>query len=230
MRTLVRRRTALTIAAATFLLTAAIPAIAVAKEGFQARLDAPIGRDTPGGTTLLVGMTVTFPDGSVTHPVQGAPIYLELVGRDGASIRAMGREDQTMGHYQFRIEVPPAGIASVEIGISGTAEVAILLQGTALVAGGISARTAQVAPALPAAPTPFARASAVAPAVAPPVLAPAVPPVSDPAAALPAVLPALALLAIGAIAGLVAGVALTLAANRRSRSLAGRPPEPAREA
>ena len=43
----------------------------VAKEGFQARLDAPIGRDTPGGTTLLVGMTVTFPDGSGQPPGRG---------------------------------------------------------------------------------------------------------------------------------------------------------------
>ena len=127
----------------------------VAKEGFQARLDAPIGRDTPGGTTLLVGMTVTFPDGPVDHPVEGSPIYLELVGRDHSSIVAMGHEDAAHGHYTMRIEVPPAGIQSVEIGIRGTSNLPIMVLGTALVPGGISSATAGVAPAL--APAPDAR-------------------------------------------------------------------------
>ena len=107
---------------------------ALAKEGFQAFLDAPIGRDTPGGTTLLVGLTVSFPDGSVTHPVEGSPIYLELVGRDGSSVREMGRED-TSGHYVVRIDVPPAGISAVEVGVRGTSDLPILLQGTAARSG-----------------------------------------------------------------------------------------------
>lgn len=216
MRTLIVRRTTRHGTAPAVFAALVLAALAagpiLAKEGFQARLDAPIGRDTPGGTTLLVGMTVSFPDGSVVHPVEGSPIYLELVGRDGASVRAMGREDAS-GHYMARIEVPPTGIASVAIGVSGTSDLPIVLQGTALVPGGITARTAQVAAVPAPALTPVVRAS-VAPAIAPPI-------------AVPAVL----LVAAGAIAGLFAGVALMLAVDRRSRiSALHRTPEPAHEA
>ena len=86
------------------------PGPVVAKEGLQARLDAPIGRTRRAAPTLLVGMTVTFPDGPVNHPVEGSPIYLELVGRDHSSIVAMGHEDAAHGHYTMRIEVPASGI------------------------------------------------------------------------------------------------------------------------
>ena len=157
MRTPIHRRTArlrghpataLAPALALALALAASAGPVVAKEGFQARLDAPIGRDTPGGTTLLVGMTVTFPDGPVNHPVEGSPMYLELVGRDHSSIVAMGHEDAAHGHYTMRIEVPASGIQSVEIGIRGTSNLPIMVLGTALVPGGISSATAGVAPAL----------------------------------------------------------------------------------
>ena len=128
MRTLISRRTTRHGTAPAVFAALVLAAVAagpiLAKEGFQARLDAPMGRDTPGGTTLLVGMTVTFPDGSVVHPVEGSPIYLELVGKDGASVRAMGREDAS-GHYLAQIEVPPTGIASVAIGIRGTSDLPI---------------------------------------------------------------------------------------------------------
>jgi hypothetical protein len=226
MRTLIFRRTTRHGTAAAVFAALVLAAVAagpiLAKEGFQARLDAPIGRDTPGGTTLLVGMTVTFPDGSVVHPVEGSPIYLELVGRDGASVRAMGREDAS-GHYLAQIEVPPTGIASVAIGIRGTSDLPIVLQGTALVSGGITARTAQVAPAPTPALTPVIGASVAPPAIVPPTSVPA----DAPSTAMPAVL----LVAAGSIAGLLAGVALMLAVNRRSRmSALHRTPEPAREA
>lgn len=227
MRTPIHRRTArlrghpataLAPALALALALAASAGPVVAKEGFQARLDAPIGRDTPGGTTLLVGMTVTFPDGPVNHPVEGSPMYLELVGRDHSSIVAMGHEDAAHGHYTMRIEVPASGIQSVEIGIRGTSNLPIMVLGTALVPGGITARTAQVAPALAPAPTLVARASAAPRVVAPPVVAPAVQPAAQPAAA--AVTPAPAPLALvgAALLGLLLGVALTLFAVRRPRA------------
>ena len=104
-------------------------------------------------------MTVTFPDGPVNHPVEGSPMYLELVGRDRSSIVAMGHEDAAHGHYTMRIEVPASGIQSVEIGIRGTSNLPIMVLGTALVPGGISSATAGVAPALAPAPTLVARAS-----------------------------------------------------------------------
>ena len=237
MRTLNRRTTTRLGTVPALLAALALAAVAagpaLAKEGFQAFLDAPIGRDTPGGTTLLVGLTVSFPDGSVTHPVEGSPIYLELVGRDGSSVREMGREDKS-GHYVVRIDVPPAGISAVEVGVRGTSDLPILLQGTALVPGGIGALTAQVAPPLPPAPTPFTRASVAPPAVVPPAVAPAAKPAAVPLSAPTATtsMPtAVLLVASGIVVGLLAGVALTLLASRRSRMTGSRPAsEPAREA
>jgi hypothetical protein len=231
MRTLNRRTTTRLGTVPAVLAALALAALAaapvLAKEGFQAFLDAPIGRDTPGGTTLLVGVSVSFPDGSVTHPVEGSPLYLELVGRDGSSVREMGREDKS-GHYVVRIAVPPAGIASVAVGVRGTSDLPIELMGTALVPGGIGSLTAQVAPPLAPATTPLARAS-----VAPPAVAPAVVPGTTPASA-PAVAPStptiVLLVGAGALAGLLAGVGLTLAANRRSRMPRQPSSEPAREA
>ena len=182
MRTLNRRTTTGLGTVPALLAALALAAVAagpaLAKEGFQAFLDAPIGRDTPGGTTLLVGVSVIFPDGSVTHPVEGSPLYLELVGRDGSSVREMGREDRS-GHYVFRIEVPPAGTASVDVGVRGTSDLPIELVGLALVPGGIDSKTAQAAPPLAPAVTPLARAS-----VAPPAVAPAAVPATAPAPAL----------------------------------------------
>ena len=164
-------------------------------------------------------MTVTFPDGTVNHPVDGSPIYVELVGRDHSSIVAMGHEDAAHGHYTMRIEVPASGIQSVEIGIRGTSNLPIMVLGTALVPGGISSATAGVAPALAPAPTRVARAS-----VAPRVVrrrspcrrssTPAVQPAPAPATPAPAPLP---LVAAGLL-GLLLGVALTLLAVRRPRA------------
>jgi hypothetical protein len=226
-RTITRPGAVPALLAALALAAAFAAGPAVAKEGFQAFLDAPIGRDTPGGTTLLVGVSVIFPDGSVTHPVEGSPLYLELVGRDGSSVQEMGREDKS-GHYVIRIEVPPAGIASVDVGVRGTSDLPIELLGPALVPGGIDSQTAQAAPALPPAPTPFARASVAPPAIAP-VAAPALAPSSTPADA-PSTPFVVLLVGAAALAGLLAGVGLMLAANRRSRLPGPQSSEPAPEA
>lgn len=231
MRTLNRRTTTRLGTVPALLAALALAAVAagpaLAKEGFQAFLDAPIGRDTPGGTTLLVGVSVIFPEGSVAHPVEGSPLYLELVGRDGSSVREMGREDKS-GHYVVRIEVPPAGVGSVQIGVRGTSDLPIELLGLTLVPGGIDAQTAQAAPPLAPAATPLARASVAPPAVAPAVV-PATTPASAPAAA-PSTLTIVLLVGAGAFAGLLAGIGLTLAANRRSRMPGHPSSEPAHEA
>ncbi len=157
------------LAAGLLLATAAVPVLA--KEGVEARLDAPIGMDTPGGTELLVGMTVTAPDGDTTVPVVGTPMYLRLTGRDGSSTRAAGAVEGKPGHYVMRIEVPAGGARAVEIGIHGTSDLPVIVAGEVLVFGGVTASTAQVAPAPVPALTPFPRASAVAPAVIAPVVA-----------------------------------------------------------
>ena len=131
----------------------------------EARLDAPIARDTPGGIELLVGMTVTVPDGDAINPVEGSPIYLTLFGPDGSSSSQIGREGALSGHYTMRILVPAGGVSRVEVGIRGTTDLPITVVGNAVVAGRITKATARVAHVPAPALTPLSRASA--PAAAP---------------------------------------------------------------
>ena len=60
-----------------------------AKEWLEARLDAPIAMDTPGGTEILVGITVTAPteDGHQRRST-GRRSTCELTGRYGDTTRA----------------------------------------------------------------------------------------------------------------------------------------------
>lgn len=165
-----RRSMAAIVASAALLLLAAAPAFA--KEGMEARLDAPIAMGTPGGTEILVGMTVTvFDENGVLHPVEGTPVYLKLIGRDGATTRAAGAGDRTPGHYMMRIAIPEGGARDLEIGIHGTSDLAIMVLDDTFVFGDITPATAQLAPPLAPALTPFPRAStpvvAGAPAVQP---------------------------------------------------------------
>ncbi len=139
----------LSVALVVILLLAA-PLPALAKGDMQARLDAPIARDTPAGSVLLVGMTVTVPDGTTPRPVEGTPVYLRLFGPgDAASTWDLGRETAP-GHYVVRLVVPDGGVARIEIGIHGTSDLPIGVVGDAVVPGGITPLTAQVAPPTPA--------------------------------------------------------------------------------
>ena len=138
-------RSLVTIALAA-ILTLAAAAPALAKEGLEARLDAPIARDTPGGSEIEVGMTVTVPDGDAVHPVEGSPIYLKLFGPDGSTTSQRGRAGREAGHYTMRVLVPASGVSRVEVGIHGSTDLPITIVGDALVAGGITNATAQLAP------------------------------------------------------------------------------------
>jgi hypothetical protein len=162
------RLTAIAGVAAAGLLLLPLAATTLAKEGVEAVLDAPIGRDTPAGTELLVGMKVFAQDGDTTHPVQGTPMYLELTGPTGDVTRAMGVQD-VIGHYTMRIAVPEGGVANLEVGIHGTSDLGITVVGTPLIGGGIGPRTAQAAPAKaqPVTPAGGAAATGPAPATAP---------------------------------------------------------------
>lgn len=216
---------------AILLLAAVAPVLA--KEGIEARLDAPIARDTPGGTELLVGLTATVLDGSVARMVEGTPFYIRVTGPAGDTTRALTTPDPETGHYSARVVVPASGIAGIEIGIAGSTDLPVLIAGEPIVAGGISPATAQAAP--PVVPAP---AVASAP-VASPVDAAAAPtaPVADAAGASvapvdsPAAMPAPAgaaplpwIAAIGIAAGVIAVVgAGVLLAARRLRD--GRRPE-----
>jgi hypothetical protein len=208
--------------AAVAMLALAMTALAgpvLGKGDIEARLVAPIARDTPGGTTLVVRMLVTMPDGDTNRPVRGTPMYVTLVGRDGTQSREVAR-DGSAGVYTARVEVPASGIASVEIGIQGSTDLPVRVVGPELVAGNVTADTAQIAPVIAAAGAPLARASAVAP----PAVAPAITPTSPSAADVAPVV-----LLVG-IAALAVGFGLGTAGVRRTRSAArlrvsGRSPE-----
>ena len=100
---------------AALLAVALLAAPVAAKEFVEARLDAPIPMGLPGGTEILVGITVTeaAPDGPLA--VEGMPVFLRLLGRDGATTRAAASADRTPGHYTFRIAIPAGGARGLEI-------------------------------------------------------------------------------------------------------------------
>ncbi len=123
----------------------AFAAPVLAKEGIDAQLEAPIARDTPGGTTLLLGVWVTMTDATGTHDVEGSPVYVRVIGPDGDSSSAVATQSRA-GHYTVRVTVPESGVKGVEIGMRGTTDLPFNLVGFTIVPGSISAKTAQVAP------------------------------------------------------------------------------------
>lgn len=197
--------------AAILLLAVAAPVLA--KEGIEARLDAPIARDTPGGTELLVGLTATVLDGSVARPVEGTPFYIRLTGPSGDVTRALTTPDPETGHYSARVAVPESGIAAIEVGIAGSTDLPVLLSGEPIAAGGISSTTAQAAPAATAGPA-AAPASPVADAAGAPMAAVDAPTtVAAPAGS--ASPPWIAVLGIASAVVGVVGAGVLLAARRR---------------
>lgn len=175
MRPATKPLLARTLAIAVALLAAAVVAApAAAKEFMEATLDAPIAMGTPGGTEILVGMTVSVSEPDGMHPVEGTPVYLKLIGRDGATTRAAGAGDHAAGHYTFRIAIPAGGARGLEVGIHGSSDLPIMLSGAdPFTFGGITPRTAQLAPPLAPAITPLPRVAAPVQPVAAPAAAPA---------------------------------------------------------
>ena len=206
---------------ALLVLAAAAVVPALAKEAFDAQLDAPIARDTPAGTPLQIGVTVTYTDQMGSHPVDGAPVYVRLLARDRADdSRGLGTEDRP-GHYVLRLVVPGAGVTGVEVGMADTPDVPFNLVGFTVVPGGITARTAQVAPPVATAVPPPAALATVA-------AAPAAAPAGRAAAQAPATGPRLPIVA--AVAALaVVGLGLATAALLRTRARDRVDPRRARE-
>jgi len=223
MRTPIRRSHAATVAALAMALMA-FAAPALAKEALDAQLEAPIARDTPGGTILLLGVRVTMTDATGTHDIDASPVYVRLTGPDGDSSLALATQSRP-GHYTVRVTVPVGGVKAVEVGMHGSPDLPYNLVGFTIVPGSISAKTAQVAPPLPAATAPVARATA-----APRVVAPAQP-AAQPVASTPVAAPAdpgPAVLVVGALALVAVGL-VALALVRRTRiaahpRLSGRSP------
>ncbi len=227
MRHLPRRLVALTVLAAVALGILAVAFPVLAKEALDAQLDAPIARGTPGGTTLLLGVTVTVTEESGTHAVDGSPIYVRLTGPDGASSWDLAAQDRA-GHYVVRLSVPPSGVKRVEVGMHGTSDLPLNLVGFTIVPGPISARTAQVAPAIAAATQPLARASAPAPHAVPPAV-PAVDPTTTfvPVAAAVVAGPVPLIVGTGALLALALAIVAIVRRHRATAQLptADRAPE-----
>jgi hypothetical protein len=97
------------------LLLLALAGPVLAKEGMQARLDAPIPIDAPPGTTLEVGWTTTVPDGAGgAAAFSGAPVFIALTEPGAAEPRALVFGDESpagSGHFTASIVVPKGGIA-----------------------------------------------------------------------------------------------------------------------
>ena len=140
------RRTLVPLLAITLLTLLATPI--AAKEWHEARFDAPIAMGTPGGSEILVGITVTSLSGAGLVPVEGRPIYLQLTGRYGDTRRAAAAADRIPGHYTVRIAIPAGGARDAEVGIQGTVDLPIMLMNDPFMFGPISATTAQLAPPL----------------------------------------------------------------------------------
>jgi hypothetical protein len=183
-----------------------------AKEWMEARLDAPIAMDTPGGTEILVGIAVTASTGEGMMPVEGSPIYLQLTGRYGDTTRAVASSDRTPGHYTVRIAIPAGGAREAEIGINGTTDMPMMLMNDPFAFGPITARTAQLAPpadTTTVVPPPAPVAVAPDPATVPDT-EPAPAPASAPTVDGPGILAALVALGVGALV-----LVLVLVARRR---------------
>ncbi len=194
-------------------LVACLVVPALGKESLLATLDAPIAMDTPPGTEILVGVTVVVPteDGTLSG-VDGSPIQLILTGRDGSTTRAAGAADGEPGHYVMRIVIPAGGARGLEVVMHGTSDLPITLTADPFTPGGVTARTAQLAPPLTPRLTPAPRPSAVA--VAPLPAAQATAPASAPASPAPAMVLGL-LAAVGVVAvGVGAFVRRARAARR----------------
>jgi hypothetical protein len=192
------RRTTAPLLAVALLVLAAAPA--TAKEWLEAELDAPIAMGTPAGTEILVGLTVTVPEGLERPAVDAATISLTLLGPTGHATRAIATADGPPNHYTARIAIPEAGARDLVIAVPGAEELPVVLRADPFTFGPISARTAQLAPLGASAADPVTPAASARPAAAP------VPTDS------PATLAALVLLALAA-AGLAAR---SIAARRRT--------------
>jgi hypothetical protein len=140
------RRTLVPLLAITLLALLVTPI--AAKEWHEARFDAPIAMGTPGGSEIMVGITVTSLSGEGLVPVEGTPIYLRLTGRYGGTTRAAAATDGIPGHYTVRIAIPAGGARGAEVGIQDSVDLPVMLMNDPFLFGPISAGTAQLAPSL----------------------------------------------------------------------------------
>jgi len=112
-------RFAAILALTALVLTVASPVLAK-EDDAQARLDAPVAGDTPGGTTLTIGYTAWVGDGAARSPLFGSPVFVRLISPTGEAVTEFGTESRdTRGHYVATLVSPAGGIAAVEVGMRG---------------------------------------------------------------------------------------------------------------
>ncbi|HEY7131279.1 MAG TPA: hypothetical protein VH440_03455 [Candidatus Limnocylindrales bacterium] len=111
-----RTRRAVGVAAAFVLASMAAP-VALAKEGIEIRLAAPIQSDAKPGDVVPLFLVATALTDAGEHPLTGTDIFLRLSGPTGATIEALGVEQRERGTYKVMIEVPAGGAARAEFGI-----------------------------------------------------------------------------------------------------------------
>lgn len=112
-----RRILALAVSAAAL----AAPA-ALAKEGAQAHLLAPLPPHPRAGALITVRWTVDVAGTNGKRVPFGAiGMFVRLVSRSGASTSATAT--QTHGPYRVRIHVPVGGIHAIRFGLHGSTDI-----------------------------------------------------------------------------------------------------------
>jgi hypothetical protein len=114
-----RTRRAIGFAAALLLASIAAP-VALAKEGVEIRLAAPIQSDAKPGDVVPLFLVATALTDAGEHPLTGTDIFLRLSGPTGATTEALGAEQPERGTYKVLIEIPAGGAAAAEFRIHGS--------------------------------------------------------------------------------------------------------------
>ncbi len=100
-------------------VAAACASVALAKEGAQAHLLAPLPAHPAAGSTIRIRWTVDVPGPHGRRvPFGASGMFVQLRGRAGATTRAFA--DRPEPPYGARIRVPAGGIRSVRFGLEGT--------------------------------------------------------------------------------------------------------------
>jgi hypothetical protein len=110
----------LLVAAAAAMLAAPV---ALAKEGAQAHLLAPLPAHPVAGRLITVRWTVDVPGpGGRREGFSAIGMFVRLVGAKGASTTAFAREAEGPP-YSARIRVPRGGIRAIRFGLAGSTDI-----------------------------------------------------------------------------------------------------------
>jgi hypothetical protein len=119
MRTRTFARHATALLGGLLLLSLAAP-VALAKEGVEVTLAAPISADAAPGDEVEVLFSLTSISDTGEAPLRGSPVFLRLFGPRGDMTEAAGVEGRTAGVYRAMATIPAGGAARAEFGIRGS--------------------------------------------------------------------------------------------------------------